>query len=87
MVLLLAGCGGRQNPVRLDAGGNSSFFNGAWDGFTIPVVFIIDISHKRDYRYYNHAAPNIYFLGYILGAALMIAVILAIVRSIRLRAF
>ena len=87
MVLLLAGCGGRQNPVRLEGGNNSNFFNGVWDGFTVPLVLILHLMRGRDYLYYNHSAPNIYFFGYILGVALMVAVVLAIIRAIRLRMF
>ena len=85
MVLLLAGCGGRQNPVRLDTGHESSFFNGFWDRFTVLIVFVKDILESPDYKLYARSAPADYKIGYVLGVALMVAVVLAIIRAVRLR--
>jgi hypothetical protein len=87
MVLLVAGCGGKQNPVRIDTGSENSFFNGFWDGFTVLVVFVKDILESPDYQLYARSAPANYKIGYVLGVVLMVAVVLSIARATRPRKF
>lgn len=63
LVLLLAGCGGPQNPWKV---GNYAFFNGWWDGFTALLLAIGKI-FGGDYGLRTHHAGLYYNVGWVFG--------------------
>ena len=69
LCLLLAGCGGPQNPLQFDGTG-SAFFNGLWDGITILIAFVMEVAvNHHKYGIYNvHQHSIAYDVGYLLGA-------------------
>lgn len=81
--LLVAGCGGQQNPVRLDASSPSRFFDGFWDAITVPVVFVLDLVRDQDYRYYATAGSDVYALGYGLGIVTLAVVALRLLAALK----
>lgn len=83
LVLLLAGCGGEQNPVRPDVGSRSGFFDGLWDGFSVLVVVLLDLARDRDYLLYDRSGTDAYLVGYVLGVILLIMIVSAMLRRLR----
>jgi hypothetical protein len=94
LVVLLAGCGGKQNPERFNSGITPAIFNGFWDGFTFPAVLYKDIFNNGGYGLYHHGFAWLYLAGYVVGIAVDVIALLAIfgwfrslLRRARIRAF
>ena len=83
ITLLAAGCGGSQNPYKLDTGTTHPVFNGMWDGFTVWLVFLKDIRSSADYQLYTHNASGFYALGYIIGIIFLVIFLSSVASLIR----
>lgn len=83
LAVLVAGCGGAQNPLRLDTPPTHSFFDGMWDGFTLPVVLLMRLARSRDYGWISNSPADAYYIGYLFGVILVIAAVLWIIDAIR----
>ena len=68
LCLLLAGCGGNQNPLQL-SGAAKPFWNGLWDGITIVIALVMElVSDHQKYGIYDaHQHARAYDVGYVLG--------------------
>ncbi len=82
LALLTAGCGGPQNPLRFN-GNSTSIVNGLWDGFTFPIVFVMDLFKTRDYSLYDHSHTDIYVVGYVVGILIFVSVLSWLLRTLR----
>lgn len=72
--LLLAGCGGPQNPVRIGEPA-SLFWSGLWDGLTVFIAFIGQVFNRNYGIYAIHQHSLAYNGGYVLGVCLAVAVL------------
>jgi hypothetical protein len=67
LMLLAAGCGGAQNPVRF-ANHSHPFFSGLWDGLTILVGLVFEVLGSDRYGIYAVSSnSNWYDFGYLIG--------------------
>ena len=74
-LLLLAGCAAGPNElVRTpDAKGSvAGFWRGLWNGFISPVTFIISLFNPQVRMYDVHNNGNLYDLGFLLGACIIL---------------
>lgn len=69
LCLLLAGCGGPQNPLRF-GGAEQPFWNGLWDGMTIVITFVLELIGDRKYGIYDvHQHTVAHDFGFVVGAS------------------
>jgi hypothetical protein len=86
LTLLLSGCGGNQNPYQVDTGSTPAIFNGLWDGLSMPFVFVFkDAFGKGGYALYSRGAGYMYWIGWVIGAAAILILIIGIVSKILYR--
>ena len=71
-VVLLAGCAAGPNPA-LDTGPDpAGFWLGLWQGFILPVSFVISLFTDQVSIYETQNSGNWYDLGYVLGLSMVL---------------
>lgn len=77
-LLVVAGCGGPQNPHRFDTGKTPLFFSGGWDGLWAPLLGLQDFLHGSGYQLYWFGNAPSYLVGYIVGLLLCLGIIASV---------
>jgi hypothetical protein len=78
LVVLLAGCGGQQNPWKVKTGISNWFVNGIWDGLlAVPIWFFLNVLGGHKHQLYTRDASIGYYIVYLIALAI---VALAIIR-------
>jgi hypothetical protein len=74
VAMLLSGCGGHQNPIHDSSVHVPRWVTGLWDGSTVAVGFVAHIVNRSKYDFIaaHFGAP--YFIGWLLGVLLFLAV-------------
>jgi len=71
-VLLLTGCAAGPNPA-LDTGPDpAGFWLGLWQGFILPVSFVVSLFTDQVSIYETQNSGNWYDLGYVLGLSMVL---------------
>ncbi len=71
-VLLLSACAAGPNPA-LDTGPDpAGFWLGLWQGFILPVSFVISLFTDQVSIYETQNSGNWYDLGYVLGLSMVL---------------
>lgn len=81
MSLLLSGCGGPQNPLRVSTGVHGPIINGLWDGYTYLFALAAEVLVNTKYGIYNtaHHGP-VYDCSYAIGIGLFLLTLYLIKR-------
>jgi hypothetical protein len=74
LAVLVAGCGGHQNPLHVHVL-VPRFFSGLWDGLTILVGFIAWLINSSRYGLIAHHHGGWYLIGYVLGVLLFLSLV------------
>jgi hypothetical protein len=79
LIGLVVACAGPNDlrNIPTDSGFVAGFWNGLWDGFTLPVAFIWSLFDNQVGLYQAHNDGHLYDLGFVIGAYFIFAVVLA----------
>lgn len=77
LVVLLAGCGGSQNPWKVQTGISNWFVNGIWDGLlAVPVWFFLNVLGGNRHQLYTRNAVIGYYIIYVIVLVIVISAII-----------
>jgi hypothetical protein len=83
LVVLLAGCGGKQNPWEAHTGVSNWFVNGLWDGLCAPWILVfLNWIGPHHHQLYTRNAYFWYYPLCLFGALVSVLVLLGILRQI-----
>ncbi|MBX4190798.1 hypothetical protein KW794_01795 [Candidatus Saccharibacteria bacterium] len=85
IALLVAGCGGSQDPLRT-ADAAPPFFDGSWDGFWFIPLFFWRLTGNV-YGLYAVSTTPAYWFGYLVGVAVFVIIITPLARWVGFGAF
>jgi hypothetical protein len=75
VLAMLSGCAAGPNKMEKSPDGEgkvAGFWMGLWQGFIMPITFIISLFSDKVHMYEVHNNGNWYNLGFLIGAAVML---------------